>query len=56
MISMIALEIHSEHYTMTKLTNYRLKAEYRFVGETTVGAPTWGYRDSGVQYHRQAPN
>jgi hypothetical protein len=30
--------------------------EYRFVGETTVGAPVWGFRDSGVQYHAQAPN
>jgi len=39
-----------------KLSNYRLKVEYRFVGETTVGAPVWGYRDSGVQYHAQAPN
>jgi len=43
-------------YYDRKLSNYRLKAEYRFVGETTVGAPTWGYRDSGVQYHSPAPN
>ncbi len=42
-------------YYNRKLTNYRLKVEYRFVGETTVGAPVWGYRDSGVQYHCQAP-
>lgn len=42
-------------YYNRKLTNYRLKVEYRFVGETTVGAPTWGFRDSGVQYHGQAP-
>jgi hypothetical protein len=37
-------------------TNYRLKVEYRFVGETAPGAPTWGYRDSGVQFHCQPPN
>jgi hypothetical protein len=42
-------------YYDRKLTNYRLKVEYRFVGETAVGAPSWGFRDSGVQYHCQAP-
>jgi hypothetical protein len=36
-------------------TNYRLKVEYRFVGETAPGAPSWGYRDSGVQFHGQSP-
>lgn len=35
-------------------TNYRLKVEYRFVGDTVAGAPTWGYRDSGIQYHCQS--
>lgn len=38
-----------------KLSNYRLRVEYRFVGETTPGGPPWGFRDSGVQYHCQAP-
>jgi len=42
-------------YYNKKFTNYRLKVEYRFVGETTVGAPSWGFRDGGVQYHCQAP-
>lgn len=37
-------------------SNYRLKVEYRFVGETAPGAPEWGYRDSGVQFHSQSPN
>ena len=36
-------------------SDYRLKVEYRFVGETTVGAPEWGFRDSGIQYHGQDP-
>ncbi|MRI00694.1 DUF1080 domain-containing protein [Kriegella sp. EG-1] len=39
-----------------ELTNYRLKVEYRFVGETAAGAPDWGYRDSGIQIHTQPPN
>lgn len=39
-----------------ELTNYRLKVEYRFVGETAAGAPDWGFRDSGVQIHTQKPS
>ena len=36
-------------------SNYRLKVEYRFVGETAIGAPEWGFRDSGIQYHCEDP-
>ena len=42
-------------YYNKKLTNYRLKVEYRFTGETTPGAPSWGFRDGGIQYHGQPP-
>jgi hypothetical protein len=42
-------------YTDKPYTNYRLKVEYRFVGETAPGAPSWGIRDSGVQYYGQDP-
>ena len=42
-------------YYGRKLKNYRLKVEYRFVGETAPGAPTWGFRDSGIQYLGQSP-
>lgn len=42
-------------YYNKAFTNYRLKVEYRFVGETTVGAPSWGFRDGGIQYHCQSP-
>jgi len=42
-------------YYDKKFSNYRLKVEYRFVGETAPGAPSWGFRDSGVQYHCQSP-
>lgn len=41
-------------YYKKEFSNYRLKVEYRFVGETAPGAPSWGYRDSGIQYHGQA--
>src|SRR3954453_17792097 len=43
-------------YYNKKFTNYRLKVEYRFVGDTTHGAPSWGYRDGGIQYHCQPPS
>mgnify|MGYP001273463255 CR=1 FL=1 len=43
-------------YYKEEFTNYRLKVEYRFVGETAPGAPEWGYRDSGVQYQSQSPS
>ena len=43
-------------YFNKKFTNYRLRAEYRFIGELTPGAPSWGYRDNGVQYHGQSPS
>jgi Domain of Unknown Function (DUF1080) len=42
-------------YYNKKFTNYRLKVEYRFVGQTTPGAPSWGFRDGGIQYHCQPP-
>jgi hypothetical protein len=39
----------------TKLSNYRLRLEYRFVGPQTPGAPAWAVRNSGVMLHGQAP-
>lgn len=42
-------------YIDKELSDYRLKVEYRFVGETAPGAPEWGYRDSGIQFHGQPP-
>lgn len=42
-------------YFNKPFTNYRLKVEYRFVGELTPGAPTWGFRDGGIQFHSQPP-
>ncbi len=42
-------------YIDRPLANYRLRVTYRFVGETAPGAPDWGYRDSGIQFHGQPP-
>lgn len=38
-----------------KLSNYRLRVEYRFVGEQCPGGPEWGLRNSGVMIHSQSP-
>ncbi|MEO7766965.1 MAG: DUF1080 domain-containing protein [Ferruginibacter sp.] len=42
-------------YFNKNFTNYRLKVEYRFVGNLTAGAPSWGFQDGGIQYHCQPP-
>ncbi len=36
-------------------SHYRLRAEYRFVGEQTPGGPGWAWRNSGLMLHCQAP-
>lgn len=43
-------------YYEKKFTNYRLRVEYRFTGTLTPGAPSWGFRDGGIQYHCQPPS
>lgn len=35
--------------------HYRLRVEYRFVGEQTSGGPGWAWRNSGIMLHCQAP-
>lgn len=41
---------YSESYT-----HYRIRVEYRFLGEQTPGGPAWGFRNSGIMIHGQAP-
>jgi hypothetical protein len=36
-------------------SHYRLRLEYRFVGEQCPGGPSWAIRNSGVMIHGQAP-
>ncbi len=36
-------------------SNYRLRIEYRFVGEQCAGGPGWATRNSGVMVHGQDP-
>jgi hypothetical protein len=36
-------------------SKYRLRIEYRFVGDQVRNAPAWAYRNSGVMIHCQPP-
>jgi len=36
-------------------SNYRLRVEYRFVGEQSKGGPGWAFRNSGIMIHGQSP-
>lgn len=38
-----------------KFSAYLLVVEYRFTGEQMKGGPGWGYRNSGIMLHCQAP-
>jgi hypothetical protein len=38
-----------------KLSRYWIRAEYRFTGELAPGAPSWAYKNSGLQLHCQSP-
>jgi hypothetical protein len=42
-------------FTRKKYSHYWLRAEYRFTGELAAGAPSWAYKNSGIQMHSQAP-
>jgi len=39
----------------TPYSAYRLRVEYRFVGEQCPGGPGWAWRNSGVMVHGQSP-
>lgn len=34
---------------------YRLRVEYRFVGEQAAGGEAWAFKNSGVMFHAQSP-
>lgn len=38
-----------------KLSHYRLRIEYRFVGDQATGGPAWAIRNSGVMIHGESP-
>lgn len=40
-------------FTKDKYSHYRLRIEYRFVGEQCPGGPSWALRNSGAMIHGQ---
>ena len=38
-----------------KLSHYRIRAEYRFVGKQLAGAPGWGFRNNGIMIFSEPP-
>ncbi len=43
-------------FYQTPFSHYRLRLEYRFVGDPASGAPGWAVRNSGIMLHAQAPD
>ena len=42
-------------YYKDKFSHYRLRVEYRFVGDQCSGGPGWAIRNSGIMFHCQDP-
>ncbi len=38
-----------------KFSKYRIRVEYRFIGEQAPEGPGWAYRNSGIMLHGQSP-
>ena len=38
-----------------KFSHYRMRLEYRFLGDQTPGGPGWAFRNSGIMIHCQSP-
>jgi hypothetical protein len=42
-------------YYKEPFSRYKLRLEYRFVGEQANGGPGWAYRNNGIMFHCQDP-
>jgi len=42
-------------FYQTPYSHYRIRLEYRFVGEQIAGGPPWGLRNNGIMVHAQPP-
>ncbi|MBC2840073.1 DUF1080 domain-containing protein [Robiginitalea sp. SC105] len=48
-------ETYGHLFYKTPFSRYRLRAEYRFVGEQVADGPEWAYRNNGFMLHCQSP-
>ncbi len=48
-------ERYGHLFTNDSYSNYKLRIEYRFVGDQVEGGPGWAYRNSGAMLHCQTP-
>lgn len=48
-------EIFGHLFYKTPYSRYRLRVEYRFLGEQLKGGPGWAFRNSGLMLHGQDP-
>lgn len=39
----------------TPFSHYKLRVEYRIVGQQVTGGPDWAFKNSGVMFHAQSP-
>jgi hypothetical protein len=37
-----------------EFTHFKLRVEYRFVGEQMEGGPSWGFMNNGIMFHSQS--
>lgn len=42
-------------FYQTPFSHYRIRVEYRFLGEQLKGGPGWAFRNSGIMVHGQDP-
>ena len=48
-------EEYGHIYYKTPFSSYKIRVEYRFVGQQTPGGASWAFRNNGIMFHCQSP-
>ena len=48
-------EAYAHIFYKEKLSNYKLKFDYRFTGKQVLNSEIWNIRNSGIMFHSQSP-